>query len=189
MGFAPANLGLRLLEDSFKVGPSTGVLPFRVVIQDNVATPNYGTQWKAQVKFPNTSFANGERPVGVVVGPWSLAQTASDGLAPATAWAAFNTIAQGRSVNVRTHGVVPILCDDSTDSTAINAGTAVRTSTSVTTTVSSQTVTMGGCVAAAALTNNAYSANQHIVGLSYTRVAPAADSSQYALVRLHGAEV
>lgn len=188
MGFAPASMGLRLLEDTFKVGPSTGLLPFRVVILDNVATPNYGTQWKAPIKYPNTTFANGERVIGVTTGPYALAATASDGLAPATAWAAFTPVAQNRSMNVRLHGVVPILCDDTTDGTNINAGTQVKASVSTTVTISSQTVTMAGTIAAVTLSTNAPASQSHVIGVSFTRVAPSADSSQYALVHLRPQE-
>lgn len=190
MGFAPTTIGNRVLEETFRSGPSTGILPWRVVILDNVATLNAGTQVFAPVKHPSTTFANGEKALGVAVGPESMiVAAASDGLAPATAWAAFTAIAQNRSVTVRLMGTVPILCDDTTDSTAINAGDYVRTSTSTNTTKSSQTVTMAGCVAKAAMTtNNVVDANQHVVGLAFSRVAPSADSSIYVMTKLQPAE-
>lgn len=188
MGFQPTVLGHRVLEETFKAGPSTGIIPFRVVMFDNVATPMYGTQWLAPIKHPSTSFTNGEKTAGVAVGPVLENTVGSDGLVPASAWAAIAAIGQNKAVDVRTQGVVPILCDDSTDGTNILAGDKVRISTSTTTSILSQTVSMKGCIAKAALTNNVPSANQHVVGLSYQKIAPAADSSIYCLVRLEPAE-
>jgi len=190
MPFSPTNIGNRVLEETFKAGPSTGILPWRVVILDNVATVPYGTGGYAPVKHPSTTFTNGEKTLGVAVGPEpQLVTAASDGLAPASAWAAFSAIAQNRSVNVRLMGTVPILCDNTTDSTQINAGDFVRISTSTTTSISSQTVTMAGTVAKAAMTtNNVVDASQHVVGVAFSRVAPSADSAIFVMTKLQPAE-
>jgi len=102
---------------------------------------------------------------------------------------AFGLSPQTNFVNVRTYGVVPILTDDTTNSTGINPGDYVATSTSTTTSISSQTVSMAGCIAKASRSSNALAAGQHIVGISYTLVTPAATASRFALVRLLVQEV
>lgn len=194
MGFHPNNIGDDILSKTFKANPSAGILPFRVVMFDNVATPNYGQAGLAPIKHPATTFANGEKVLGVATGPSSLYELtpagslASDGAAPLTAWAALKPIAQYKAVNVRLQGVVPVLCDDSTDSTNILAGDYVCVSASTTTDISNQTVSMKGTIKKATLTNNAPAANQHIVGLSFQRIAPSANASQFCMVKLQPAD-
>lgn len=192
MGFQPALLGHRILEETFRSGGTYGVLPFRVVILDRTATlTNYGSSYLPPVKHPATTLVTTDKlqetPIGVAVGPVSENATGSNGLAPASTWAALKYVAVGKSVNVRLSGVVPILCDETTYATPIIAGDHVRVSQSTTATILSQTVTMAGCVARGLRTSgyNAFTADQLIVGVSYTGVnAASATISRYALVKL-----
>jgi hypothetical protein len=191
MGFQPSNMGHRVLEVSGRSGPTAGVLPFRAVILDASATiANVGDLIQAPFKHPSTTHTDDEHVVGVITGPVTENTLGSDSLAPASAWAALAYIAQNRAVNVRTQGIVPILCDDSTDSTGINPGDYVKASVSTTTSISSQTVTMAGCAAKATKNSSAndFAADQHIIGRSWSKVAPAANASLYALVELQPME-
>lgn len=189
MSFNPVNLGNRIHESTFRSGPSTGILPYRFVILDNVATTAAGNSALPPVKHPSTTFTSLETIIGVSVGPEVMAATASDGLKPATAWAAFTPTAQNKSVNVRISGTVPVLCDDSTDGTNILAGDYVRSSTSTNVSHSSQTTTMAGLAAKAARSTNTFSASQHIGGVAWTRVAPSADKARYVLIKIQPQDV
>jgi hypothetical protein len=192
--YSPANMGHRILEESFTSGPSAGVLPFRMVAFDTASgdwtSSNVGTSVYAPVlNIPAASFTNGQDVLGVTTGPVVVATTGSDGNPPASPYANFTATVQGKPVNVRTQGVVPVLCDDTTNGTNINPGDYVAASASTTTTVTSQTVNMNGTGTKAARTNNTFSANQHIIGMCYMKIAPATQDGRYAMVNIHRVEV
>jgi hypothetical protein len=176
MGIQPTLTGHRLLEETFRAGPSTGILPWRIVCLDPTvaSTPNYGTQWLPPCKHPSTTFTAGESVAGVAVDPASENPVGT-----------LVAIVQNRAVNVRTQGTVPILTDDTTGATNILVGDYVRSSTSTTTTTAVPNSTCIGCAAKAARTANVINTAQHIIGLAYTRVNV---NSRYVLVGLEKGE-
>lgn len=163
MGYLPAMIGNTILDESCRVGPSGGMLPYRAVIFDNTYTPGPGDAGFANVKYPNTTFANGERCVGVIVDPV---------VGVGNPISSIQVIAQATIVRVRTHGNVPVLTDNTTGGTNLKAGDYAAASV---------VATYDGCVHKAALTNNALSTGQHVLGVSWTTVAA---NGLYALITI-----
>lgn len=184
MGYSPTNLGIRLLEWTFQVGPSAGVLPWRIVCVDATVTVGYGVGGQAKIKHPATTHADGEKAIGVVVTPNALITTT-----PANAWEAFRAIAQNEFATVRLEGVVPILADDSTDGTNINAGDYVKASNS-TNSLGTSGILLAGCAAKAALASGANNpdADQHIIGIAFNQVAPSSDSGRFVMTKISPVE-
>lgn len=160
MGVQPTYLGDTILQKSFKVGPAAGLTPFRAVILDPVTTVPVGDDWLPPVKYPNHSFTALETLLGVIIDP--VSETSG----------ALNVVAQNKFVTVRTHGVVPVMCDD-TMATPILVNDYVKSSNSAAGTQ--------GMVAKAARTGNVIDTAQHILGVSWNKVTV---NNRYALVKI-----
>jgi hypothetical protein len=182
----PTTSGNRVLEETFRVGPSTGILPFRVVMLET-DTLGVGNAAVADVKHPSASAVSdaSEWPLGVAVDPAKPKNWVNDAsYSPTSLWDAFVATAQYRQVTVRLMGTVPIMCDDTTESAPIVAGKPVSCSESSTTTISSTTVTMAGTVKVASYTSNGIAATERPVGIALHAVAPATEMGRYVLTLL-----
>lgn len=166
MGIQPTFLGNVVLAESFRCGPSAGLLPFRAVCLDNTVTPtNYGTNWLPPVKNPNRTFAALEAIIGVITDP--VAETVSGTI---------DTIAQNRFVTVRMFGTVPVISDSSVVATPIRIGDYVA---------SSSVASMDGRAARATRTGNVIDTAQHVMGVALT---PSSASGTYTLIKIQPAD-
>jgi len=187
MGYAPNMLGNRVLETTHLTAVA-GVLPYRVVVLDPSHTQGVGDDQLAPVKLASASNVNDgtETPYGVVVDPAKLKTVVNDAqYTPTSLWDAWTAIAINRQVTVRSIGTVPIVCDITTDTTAITAGCLVMASESnAVVDAAGTTVTMAGTIEKCDLTNNAPSAATRPVGIALHACAPSTDQGRYVLTLL-----
>lgn len=174
------NEGVQILDLTYKVAAGvttylasasrSGLCVHRFVQLDATnTTPGPGEAWRPPVKYPSTSFTNGEKLIGVAMRPLDTNSASRDYDPSPHGYPR----TPGKSLDVRHFGIAPIFTDSTVASTNILPGDFVK---------SSVTSNYDGCACKAALTNNGPSANAHIGGVALNKVT-AADRIVLTLLR------